>query len=81
VLLDTSVIIEIFRSSAKSEFLRKNAIEIGDEEAYVSAFQVAERADWATRKGVSPEERVEAVKEILRIVPLNQRICFRCRSR
>jgi predicted nucleic acid-binding protein len=76
VLLDTSVIIEIFRSSAESEFFKKIMGEIGDEEVYVSVVQVAEIADWATRNRVPPEKRVEAVKEIARIVPLDQRICL-----
>ena len=38
--------------------------------------QLAEIADWATRNKAPPEERVEAVKEIARTVPLDERICL-----
>jgi len=74
VLLDTSALVEIFRSSAGSARFRKIMAEIGDEEAYVSVIQLAEIADWATKNGASPEGRVDAVKEFARIVPLDERI-------
>jgi len=76
VLLDTSAIVEIFRSPAESAHFEKIATEIGDEEVYVSMIQLAEIADWATRNKAPPEERVKAVKEMARIVPLDERICL-----
>jgi predicted nucleic acid-binding protein len=75
VLLDTSAIVEIFKSPAESARLEKITTEIGDEEVYVSMVQLAEIADWAARNGAPPDERVEAVKEMARIVPLDERIC------
>jgi predicted nucleic acid-binding protein len=76
VLLDTSAIVEIFRSPAESARFEKITTEIGDEEVYISMVQLAEIADWATINKVPPEERIEAVKEMARIVPLHERICL-----
>ena len=76
MLLDTSAIVEIFRSPAESVRLEKITAEIGDEEVYVSTIQLAEIADWASRNKAPPEDRVEAVKEMARTVPLDERICL-----
>ena len=76
MLLDTSVIVEIFRSPAGSTRFDRIMAEIRDEELYVSTVQLAEIADWATRNRAPPEERVDAVKGLARIVPLDERICL-----
>jgi predicted nucleic acid-binding protein len=33
-------------------------------------------ADWAERNKAPPEDRIDAVKELARIVPLDERICL-----
>lgn len=76
MLLDTSAIVEIFRNPIGSAVLEKITERMADEEAYISVIQVAEIADWAERNRAPPEERVDAVKEIARIVPLDERICI-----
>jgi predicted nucleic acid-binding protein len=76
VLLDTSAIVTIFTSPVDSNRFEKIMSEIGDEDVYISMVQLAEIATWATRNKAPPEERVEAVKEMARIVPLNQGICL-----
>jgi predicted nucleic acid-binding protein len=76
MLLDTSAIVEIFKSPAESARFEKIAVEIGDEDVYVSVVELAEIAGWATRNGAPPEERVGAVKEMARTVPLDGRICL-----
>jgi predicted nucleic acid-binding protein len=76
VLLDTSVLVEIFQNPADSARFRKIMSEVGVEEVYVSMVQLAEVADWATRNGAAPERRVEAVKRIASIVPLDESICL-----
>jgi len=76
MLLDTSVIVEIFRSSSTSRRFRKIVREIGDEEVFVSIVQLAEVADWAIRNRVSSKDRVDSIKEFARIVPLDEQICL-----
>ena len=76
MLLDTSAIVEIFRSPAEAPHFKKITAEIGGEEVYISMVQLAEIAGWATRSKAPPEERVEVVKEMARIVPLDERICL-----
>lgn len=76
MLLDSSVIIEIFRKPSGSKEFEKITAAIGDGEAYVSIVQLAEVADWANRNGAPPKERVDAVRELARIVPLDEGICL-----
>jgi predicted nucleic acid-binding protein len=76
VLLDTSTIVAIFTSPADSNQFGKIMTEIGDEEVYISMVQLAEIADWAARNKAPPEERVDAVKEMARMVPLDEGICL-----
>jgi predicted nucleic acid-binding protein len=76
VLLDTTVLVEIFRSPGTSSLFRKIVEEMGDEEAFVSIIQLGEIADWAVRNGIPAKERVDSVEEIALIVPLSQKICL-----
>jgi predicted nucleic acid-binding protein len=76
VLLDTSAVVEIFRNPAGSAVLEGITAKMASEEAYISIIQLAEVADWAERNRAPPEERIDAVKEIARIVPLDERICL-----
>ena len=74
MLLDTSVVVEIFRSPSTSRRFKRIVKDIGDEEAFVSQVQLAEVADWAIRNGVSARDRVSSVKEFARVVPLDEAI-------
>jgi predicted nucleic acid-binding protein len=76
MLLDSSVIVEIFRSPSSSKHFKAIMKEIGDEEAFVSIVQLAEIADWAVRNQVPPKDRVTAIKDFARIVPLDEQICL-----
>jgi predicted nucleic acid-binding protein len=76
VLLDTSAIVEIFRSRADSARFKKITTGIGDEDVYISVVQITEIADWATREKAPPEKRIETVKEMARVVPLDEGICL-----
>jgi predicted nucleic acid-binding protein len=75
MLLDSSAIIEVFRSSSDSRRFRAIVRRIGDEEVYVSVIQLAEVADWAVRNRLPPRDRIESVKDFVRIVQLNEEIC------
>jgi predicted nucleic acid-binding protein len=76
MLLDSSVIVEIFRSPSSSKHFKAVMKEIGDEEVFVSIVQLAEIADWAVRNQVPPKDRVTAIKDFARIVPLDEQICL-----
>ncbi len=80
VLLDSSALIEVFRSPVTSRRFRAIEREIGDEEVFISIIQLAEVADWAVRNQVSPKERIDAIKEFARIVPLDEQICLEAPS-
>ena len=76
MLLDTSVLVEIFRSPITSRRTKRIMMEMGGEEAFVSIIQLAELADWAVRNRVSPKDRASSIREIARIVPLDEQICL-----
>jgi predicted nucleic acid-binding protein len=77
MLLDTSTIVEIFRSPPGSSNFQKIITHIeGDEALYVSVVQLAEIADWAIRNKAPSEERIKAVKEMARVVLLDEKICL-----
>jgi len=76
VLLDTSTLVEIFRNLSESAVVENITTKMEDEDAYISMIQVGEIADWAARNETPLEERIEAVKELARIVPLSERICL-----
>lgn len=67
---------EIFRNPGKSPVVEEITAKVGDEEAYVSIIQLAEVADWATINKAPPDDRIDAVKGLARIVPLDERICL-----
>ncbi len=76
MLLDTSTVVEIFRNPIGSAVLERITARMEGEEAYVSIIQVAEVADWAERNKAPPEVRIDALKELARIVPIDERICL-----
>ena len=73
MLLDTSALVAIFTSKRAANRISK---EVGDSQLYVSHIQLAELADWATRSGAPAAERVEAVEQMARVVPLTKEICL-----
>ena len=74
MFLDTSAFIEIFQSPEGSARFNKIVSSIGEEEVYISIVQLAEVADWGIRNKVSVLDRVALVKEMARVVPLNEQI-------
>ncbi len=76
MLLDSGVIIEVFRSTQDSKHFRAILRAIGDEETFVSIIQLAEVADWAQKNKLPAKERVTAIKDFARIVQLEEQICI-----
>jgi predicted nucleic acid-binding protein len=76
MLLDTSAIVEIFRSPSESANFARLVAEIGEEEVYISAIQLAEITDWAIKNSLPPQQRIDAVKELARMVQLDEQICL-----
>ena len=76
MLLDSNVIIEVFRNPSSSPRFKKIVREIGDEGVFVSMVQLAEVADWSVRNRISSKDRVNAIKEFARVVPLDEPTCL-----
>ncbi len=74
MFLDTSIIIDMFLSGKDSE--RFDAIYdcIKDEPIIISVIQLAEISDWCLNNDIAPSEAVSKVKDIVEILPLNERI-------
>jgi predicted nucleic acid-binding protein len=78
MFLDTSVLIEIFRSP--SESMRYGKIETilqAEENLYVSIVQFAEITSWCLANGVAPDEPIGLIQEIAGVMPLSIDICRR----
>ena len=68
--------IEILRNPKTSDKFRLINEQIRNEELYLLIVQLAELSDWCLENRVSPRERVDAVKKISNIVPLDEEICL-----
>ena len=76
MFLDTSIIIEIFRSGQKSETFEEIFELIKDEPIFISIIQIGEISDWCLKNNINPEKRILRLKQILNVVPLSEKICL-----
>ena len=76
MLLDTSAIIEVLRHPKTSNEFRLIQKHVGAEELYVLIVQLAELSDWCIANNAPVRERVERVRNIANIIPLDEDICL-----
>ena len=76
MFLDTSIIIEIFRSDKNSKKFQEIYAYIKDEPIFMSIIQIGELADWCLKNHIDPEKRITKLKQILNVIPLNEKICY-----
>ena len=76
MFLDTSVIIEIFRSGKSTKQFEDMYQLIKDEPLFISIIQIGEISDWCLKNDIEPAERITRLKRILNIIPLSEKICF-----
>ncbi len=76
MFVDTSIIIEIFRSERDSERFKEIYRYLENEVLFISLIQIGEISDWCLKNGINPEERVSKIKSISTIVPLKEEICL-----
>jgi len=76
LLLDTSVVIEVLRHIKTSKEFKLIQRRIGEEELYLFVVQLAELSDWCFANDVPVRERVEEVKKLANIIPLDEDICL-----
>ena len=74
MLLDTSAIIQVLRHPRTSKEFRLIQKHIGDEDLYVLVVQLAELSDWCIVNNVPARERIEEVKNLANIIPLDEDI-------
>ena len=76
MFLDTSIIIEIFRNDKNSKKFQDIYTYIKDEPLFISIIQIGELADWCLKNNIDPEKRITKLKQILNVIPLNEKICY-----
>jgi predicted nucleic acid-binding protein len=76
MFLDTSVIIEIFRNDKNSKKFQDLYTYLKDEPLFISIIQIGELADWCLKNNIDPEKRITKLKQILNVIPLNEKICY-----
>ena len=76
MFLDTSIIIEIFRSGKSSKQFEEIYYHIKDEPLFISIIQVGEISDWCLKNDIDPVKRILKLKHILNTIPLSETICL-----
>ena len=76
MFLDTSIIIEIFRSEKHTKTFQDIYKYIKEEPLFISLVQIGELSDWCLKNHIDPEKRINKLKQILNIIPLNEKICY-----
>jgi len=76
MFLDTSIIIEIFRHDKNSKTFQEIYSYIKDEPIFISLIQIGEISDWCLKNHIDPEKRITKLKQILNVIPLNEKICY-----
>jgi predicted nucleic acid-binding protein len=76
MFLGTSIIIEIFRNDKNSKKFQDLYTYIKDEPLFISMIQIGELADWCLKNNIDPEKRITKLKQILNVIPLNEKICY-----
>lgn len=76
MFLDTSIIIEIFRSEKNSKTFEEIYELIKDEPLFISIIQIGEISDWCLKNNIDPEKRISKLRQLLNIIPLSEKLCF-----
>jgi len=76
MFLDTSIIIEIFRNDKNSKKFQEIYTYIKDEHIFISIIQIGELSDWCLKNNIDAEKRITKLKQILNVIPLNEKICY-----
>jgi predicted nucleic acid-binding protein len=76
MFLDTTIIVEIFRSDRSSRRFKTIFDLIEDDILYISIIQLGEISDWCLMNKIDPQPRISEIKKIANIVPINEEICF-----
>ena len=76
MFLDTSILIEIFRNNQKTKTFQEIYKYVKDEPLFISIIQIGEISDWCLKNNIDPEKRIAKLKQILNVIPLNEKICY-----
>lgn len=76
MFLDTSIIIEIFRSEKNSKTFEEIYELIKDEPLFISVIQIGEISDWCLKNNIDPEKRISKLRQLLNIILLSEKLCF-----
>ena len=76
MFLDTSTIIEIFRSGKNSKTFEEIYELIKDEPLFISVIQIGEISDWCLKNNIDPEKRISKLRRLLNVIPLSEKLCF-----
>jgi len=76
MFLDTSIIIEIFRTGKDTKKFEEIYNFIKDEPLFISVIQLGEISDWCLKNKINPKDRINRLKDILNIIPLSEKVCL-----
>ena len=76
MFLDTSILIEIFRTGKETKKFDEIFSYIKDEPLFISIIQIGEISDWCLKNKIDAADRIVKLKKILNIIPLNENFCL-----
>ena len=76
MFLDTSILIEIFRTGKETKKFDEIYSYIKDEPLFISIIQIGEISDWCLKNKIDADDRMVKLKKILNIIPLNENFCL-----
>ncbi|MEW5937891.1 MAG: PIN domain-containing protein [Candidatus Thermoplasmatota archaeon] len=76
MFLDTSIIVELLEGSRSSVRIDKILQHIKDEPIFISVIQLAELSDWCENNKIDSFTRINQIRNITNVMPLNDNICM-----
>ncbi len=74
MILDTSVLIEIFLHDEDSEQFNNILDKIQDEDLFISMIQIGEISDWSYRNGIDPKTVLSHIRSICEVLPMDEKM-------
>lgn len=72
MMIDTSVVIDLFLSDEDSGDFQKIMDRIEDEDLFISVIQIGEISDWCYRNTIDPKEAIDFIRKISEVLPVDE---------
>ncbi len=74
MMIDTSIIIDLFLNNEGSREFERIMDKIEDEDIFISLIQIGELSDWCYRNNINNSEAIGFIKSISEVLPIEEDI-------